>query len=251
MAQCQCSRVAFNPTQDAVTSAHGANKFIKKRKRLHNLVKEAQKEQAPGKRRRVKLLRRTRFNSCEAVSESFLANLPVVRSIVDTPAWKNIVQGSKAKKGLHHEKAWSSKPREDRGRTVLEARLTKGLPILKTLATFSRALGGSRLPESFPIWRATIEELERVWKKADFVDVSRRDTEAQRQQRRKDMETAVRFREENHVTRIAKAAMVFDPRWLSVVGMPTEPKWLQQALQEARCAASTLWPDIRTVQGKN
>ena len=120
------AQLRFGSCQESHERAHKAQKVILKRKRARAFVTGAQKHAvSAGKLRRLRklrVIRRTRFNSRVQVLDSFLLNTPLMRKVIAAPAFAATMQADNARKQKRVDeamKAWSHDATYHRARRAL------------------------------------------------------------------------------------------------------------------------------------
>ncbi|CAE7387760.1 GIP [Symbiodinium sp. CCMP2592] len=243
--------------QESHERAHNAQKVILKRKRARAFVTGAQKHAVSvGKLRRLRklrVIRRTRFNSRVQVLDSFLLNTPLMRRVIAAPAFAATMQVDNARKQKRVDeamKAWSYDATYHRARRALiigapcavpgpVARKTHRFALLpcaflQKTHVLTRRVGGADFFKAHAAWLHARNDIIKAVADHDFVDHKRKETEAVLQTRRNAMAEILDKRSEAYCTAAHKAAFVLDPRLQDYVNDPDADEELGFSFTQAR-----------------
>lgn len=225
--------------------ASAALNLLRKKKRAYGVVRSAQFKQ--GKAARVlKKKRKTRHNSVCTILESFYKNVGLIQGLWEAPDQRlstalfkglNVAQ---KKRIADIMRPWFSNNFKERARRMKD--------MLQPLKLLSKLFASMRLPQAWPCWKAWCDCYMRQYRTADFVDPRRKEMRDVRNTRAKKVMGAIRAREKFLMAPSSKAAMLFDPRWMSEVTKDTTV-WLKNAWQEATTALyngalASLFPSV-------
>ncbi|CAE7598729.1 GIP [Symbiodinium sp. CCMP2592] len=253
--------LGFGSCQESHERAHNAQKVILKRKRARAFVTGAQKHAVSvGKLRRLRklrVIRRTRFNSRVQVLDSFLLNTPLMRRVIAAPAFAATMQVDNARKQKRVDeamKAWSYDATYHRARRALIIGAPCAVPgpvdwkiacaenaqiCASSLCVFAenvltRRVGGADFFKAHAAWLHARNDIIKAVADHDFVDHKRKETEAVLQTRRNAMAEILDKRSEAYCTAAHKAAFVLDPRLQDYVNDPDADEELGFSFTQAR-----------------
>lgn len=220
--------------QDIQSQVHRAQRCICKRKRAKNFVLEAQREAKSkgitSSLRKLRMVRKTRFNSRVQVLDSYLHNVPVMRRVIANERFVACIKASKEttqKKLDACLKTWTADPPYFRAR--------RALFICGPVASLSRKVAGQDFFAVYPIFLDTRKDVLAALDANDFADSTKREDAGTVAARRREIENVLTKRGEVFSTAVHKAAWVLDPRvvefYLSPEGSQLHPEARQEAIR--------------------
>ena len=145
--------------QDVMTKVHRCMKVIVKKKRANAYVAQAQKRAVKNGQlrrcRRLRVVRRTRFNSRVACLDSYLLNLPLVRRLLTTEAFGGCLKVRNVRKKEHQEnllRTWQSE--------TCYARARRALLLTGPASVLTRLAGSRDFFAVYPAWLRCKQEIQ-------------------------------------------------------------------------------------------
>ena len=221
--------------QDIQSQVHRAQRCIVKKKRARAFVQEAQeaakKKGLLARKRKLRTVRKTRFNSRVQVLDAFLANVAVMRKVLKSTVFQECIKASKEavqKKLEMALKSWTS--------DAVYFRARRALLISGPVASLCRKVAGDDFFLAFPVWMEARKEVEKAVAEQDFVDSAKREDGATLTARMEKVKAILTKRGAAFSTSVHQAAWVLDPRvvdlYLSPEGSQVHAEARQAAIRE-------------------
>ena len=149
----------FLDRQEVLNKCHRAQKVIVKKKRGFAYVRKMQKTAAKngqlGRIRKLRVVRRTRFNSRIRVLDSFLLNAPLVRRLLTIPAFAETLKLRNPRKREAQESSLSTWKSD----TIFH-RARRALLVCGPAAILTRLTGAADFFACYPAWLRCCHELK-------------------------------------------------------------------------------------------
>lgn len=154
---------------------HKAQRVVIRKKRASAMVQASQKEflrkGVLKRRRKLRIIRATRFNSQITCVDAFLTNCALMRRLLPTATFQKAMQArsrEKQKRTEVHLKTWSSDSTFERAR--------RALAILAPADQLRRENGGRDFFMAYLNWRKARAAVERALGLEDFHDMTKKET---------------------------------------------------------------------------
>lgn len=225
---------------------HRAQKVIHRRKRGRAFVKEQQRlavrrGQLP-RFRGLRLVRRTRFCSRVQSLDAFLLNVPLLRKLVGTKEFKDVMEQTNPRKRDRQEsslRTWSS--------DTIYHRATRALHITGPCATLTRVAGMSDFFLARSAWLRCEQSITEAQAKWDFVDRNVQESQATVEERKRALLDALSKRGRAFGTPYHHLAFVLDARKVcglheaAAESLPFKQAWQESLAASSRDAISDFW----------
>lgn len=230
-----------------IKKANYSQRVLQKSKRCKSFMHAHLDRKKP--RRKLRVARRTRFNSNAEMLDSWLLNQPRVSELMRTEDFKQCWSASQAynkRKRTEILKAWDSQPTIERAKRAQK--------ILRPIAIFCREVASAPLPGAWPAWLRCKRKLKQSYREADFKDHTKGDTDDSKAERLAMLDTVLQSREAMTFQAPQKAATCFDARLVgrasdaaldAALGWNYEEGW-QQSISAAHRVLNGFFPEPAT-----
>ena len=189
-------------------------RFIMKKKRAKAFFQECQrlarKRGQLQRIRRLRTVRKTRFNSRVLVLDSYLANVSLMRKALRSAVFQGTLKASKEsaqKKNEIHQKTWLADAPYFRAR--------RALLISGPAASLCRRVACRDFFQVYPIWLETCADILKAVAENDFADVTKHEDRNTLAARFEAVKGILQKRGEAFSTVVHQAAWILDPRALT------------------------------------